>query len=268
MIYQPDGAALEYGRMAVNHYIGCPHGCVYCYARRINQKVEGRFPFAAPRLPSMGEFAPCDAREATPEHQDAIVTTVRRDAQMLVRRGYSGEVFLCFMADPWPAIDNEIKLTRRVISAITGAGLPVMTLTKAGRHSFDDIPILVDGDRENWYGVTITTMDEEKVAATEPHAAPVMDRVEGLTLAHMQKIKTFVSIEPMASVDETLEIISKTWRFVDEYRVGVMSGEMRDRVGVDPRDVDAIKETVAQAGRRLMIKNSLAVQRQFLLEVG
>lgn len=31
-IYEPSGAAKEYGDLAINIYTGCPHGCFYCFA--------------------------------------------------------------------------------------------------------------------------------------------------------------------------------------------------------------------------------------------
>lgn len=33
-IYQPSGAAREYGAWACNLYNGCTHQCQYCYCRR------------------------------------------------------------------------------------------------------------------------------------------------------------------------------------------------------------------------------------------
>ena len=31
-IYEPRGAAKEYGDLALNIYTGCPHRCFYCFA--------------------------------------------------------------------------------------------------------------------------------------------------------------------------------------------------------------------------------------------
>jgi len=34
-IYQPKGAAKEYGDYAINIYTGCPHRCYYCYTPKL-----------------------------------------------------------------------------------------------------------------------------------------------------------------------------------------------------------------------------------------
>ena len=34
-IYQPKGAAREYGDYALNIYTGCPHRCYYCFAPNV-----------------------------------------------------------------------------------------------------------------------------------------------------------------------------------------------------------------------------------------
>lgn len=34
LIYQPQGAAGEYAKWAINLYHGCSNGCTYCYNRR------------------------------------------------------------------------------------------------------------------------------------------------------------------------------------------------------------------------------------------
>ena len=34
-IYEPKGAAKEYGDLALNIYTGCPHRCFYCYVPQV-----------------------------------------------------------------------------------------------------------------------------------------------------------------------------------------------------------------------------------------
>ena len=34
-IYEPKGAAKEYGDLALNIYTGCPHRCYYCYCPQV-----------------------------------------------------------------------------------------------------------------------------------------------------------------------------------------------------------------------------------------
>lgn len=42
-IYEPKGAAKEYGDYAINIYTGCPHRCYYCFAPNVLRKDREQF---------------------------------------------------------------------------------------------------------------------------------------------------------------------------------------------------------------------------------
>ena len=43
IIYQPKGKAREYSPLAANLYLGCNHGCKYCYAPSIRFQTRQDF---------------------------------------------------------------------------------------------------------------------------------------------------------------------------------------------------------------------------------
>lgn len=45
IIYEPKGAAKEYSELAVNLYLGCNHGCKYCFAPRCMFKTKEEYFF-------------------------------------------------------------------------------------------------------------------------------------------------------------------------------------------------------------------------------
>ena len=42
-IYEPRGAAKEYGDLALNIYTGCPHRCFYCFAPSVLHREREAF---------------------------------------------------------------------------------------------------------------------------------------------------------------------------------------------------------------------------------
>ena len=42
-IYEPKGAAKEYGDYALNIYTGCPHRCYYCFAPNVLRRDREEF---------------------------------------------------------------------------------------------------------------------------------------------------------------------------------------------------------------------------------
>ena len=42
-IYEPKGAAREYGELALNIYTGCPHECFYCFAPGVLHRTKAAF---------------------------------------------------------------------------------------------------------------------------------------------------------------------------------------------------------------------------------
>lgn len=169
-IYKPKGRAAEYCELAVNIYNGCPHGCTYCFARKMSER-----------------FHPgCDFSKATPRL--GIVEAVK---EQLVSGAFAGKTIeLCFTCDPYP-IGRDTSATREIIKAIKAAGAHVQILTK-GNEAARDFDLL---DSEDLFGITISTIfDVEKY---EPNAAPIPKRYDQLFAASKKGIQTWISVEPV-----------------------------------------------------------------------
>jgi DNA repair photolyase len=77
--------------------------------------------------------------------------------------------------------------------------------------------------KENMYGITLISLDEEYRERVEPGAAPYKERLAALKVLHDQGCKTWVSIEPYPTpnlIQQELSNILQAISFVDRIIFG------------------------------------------------
>ena len=159
---------------AVNPYVGCSHGCVYCYAKFMKRFTGHR--------ENWGEFV--DVKINAPE-------LVARE----IRRKHPGRVWISGVCDPYQPIEKKYKLTRRCIEVLVDNVWPVTVQTKS--------PLVVrDADilkrsPEAEVCLTITTADEKIRRILEPGAPRIEKRIEALGILHSEGIRTLVMVAPV-----------------------------------------------------------------------
>ena len=186
-IYEPKGAAKEYGDLAINIYTGCPHGCYYCYAPKVLHIDKRDF-------------------HAHVEPRSGIVEAV--EAQ-LTRENICGQmIHLCFTCDPYPT-GYDSAATREIIKSLKAHGNHVQILTKGnGSRDFD---LLGEGD---WYGITLDGTIKDDTFRT---------RVDGLAEAHSRGIKTWVSFEPVTDENKFFLELHLVSTIVDKVKIGKLN---------------------------------------------
>ena len=186
-IYQPKGAAREYGELAINIYTGCPHRCYYCFAPSVLRRDRETF-------------------HSHVEPRPGIVEAVRTQLQ---KERITGKlIHLCFTCDPYPT-GYDSTATREIIRAIKGSGNHVQILTKGdGSRDFD----LLDG--EDWYGVTMDGGESTRAFA---------DTIATLGKAHEHGIKTWVSFEPVLDGPAVLAHIATGAAWYDKVKIGKLN---------------------------------------------
>lgn len=173
MLYK---TGVEYGDYTMNHAQGCAHGCKYpCYAFLLAKrfgKVHTYEEWCAPVLVSN-----------TLELLDKEIPKLRHKIQ---------SVHLCFTTDPFMYGYPEIgEMSLKAIQKLNVAGIKCTALTKGL------LPIeLAQLSKENEYGITFVSLNEDYRARMEPGAAPYRDRLASLKALHDAGCKTWVSIEP------------------------------------------------------------------------
>jgi len=189
-IYEPRGAAKEYGDLALNIYTGCPHRCFYC-------------------------FAPCVLRRDREKfHSDVRPRENIEDetCRQLEREGITGKlIHLCFTCDPYPT-GYDTTSTREIIKLLKAYGNHVQILTKGtGSRDFD----LLDGG--DWYGVTLDGQIEHPGVGTHHRFIDLMH-------AHDRGIRTWVSFEPVVDAESVLRDIKSVAQIgVDKVKIGKLN---------------------------------------------
>lgn len=222
-IYEPKGAAKEYGDLALNIYTGCPHRCFYCFAPSVLRREREAF-------------------HSNVRPREGIVEATRRQ---LEKEQITGKlIHLCFTCDPYPT-GYDTRPTREIIKLLKEYGNHIQILTKGdGSRDID----LLDGD--DWYGVTLDGKD----------GTNVLHRYLGLRMMHDMGIKTWVSFEPVLDADIVLTAIEAVAPFVDKVKIGKLNYHPSD---INWKTFGHEAERLCrQLGLDYTIKNSLRAEME------
>jgi len=181
---------------AFNPYVGCLHGCVYCYGRDYTRDKEvARY---------WGEVV-CIKENA--------VNLLRRE----VKRKKLGVVGVGTITDAYQPIELEYELTKSSLKVLLSSGFSISIQTKS------DL-ILRDKELLSKYrsrvdvGVTITTMNESIAKLLEPNAPPPSRRAMVLDELSRLGISTWVFLGPIVpgftddlnTIREVVEVAAST----------------------------------------------------------
>lgn len=234
VIYQPKGRAFEYGELALNIYLNCPHNCVYCSNPLTLHKNREEF----------HKFENCKPREN-------IVELVKKDLSEI--QGQGKHIFLSFIGDPFPmGIDHEP--TRQIIKAIHDSGNFAQILTK-GELTQEDFDCLTEDDI---YGCTISCGDE-LAKKIEPNAErPTIRLLQLHDVKFGIGCKTFVSCEPVFETEIIYSLIRGAGLFIDEYKIGKLNYAKSD---IDWKAFGIESEKLCKLhNRKYYIKESLRAE--------
>ncbi len=159
---------------ALNPYVGCQHGCVYCYA-----KFMKRF---TGHEENWGEFV--DVKINAP---DLLVREVTKKR--------IGRVWISGVCDPYQALEKTYMLTKRCLEILVENNWPLTIQTKSPLV-LRDIETLKKASHAE-VGFTITTADDKIRNIFEPGAPPIARRIEALAMLHAEGIATFAMVAPI-----------------------------------------------------------------------
>lgn len=216
VVYQPKGRALEYAPLACNLYMGCTHGCTYCYAPGCVRKTTEDW-------------------HAIAEERRNVIKAFEKDAKWLSENMPDNDarrVLFCFLSDPYQPLETKLHVTRQCLEIAQRHGIKVDVLTKGSyaRVSKDFELMRASGVH---LGVTLSFVTDKKRKVWEPKAAKVSDRLRILQEAHALGIYTWVSMEPVIEAEEALSVVDLAHEYVDYWKVGKLNHNREQEQKVD-----------------------------------
>jgi len=159
---------------AINPYVGCEHGCVYCYATFMKRFTGHK--------EEWGTFV------------DVKVNAAEVLARQL-RRAKAGNITLGTVTDAYQPLEKEYGITRACLEALVDYDSPVSILTKSALvlRDLDLIKRLKDVE----VAFTITTLDDDVRRRFEPRSSPIPARLEALRALAEAGISTWAFCGPL-----------------------------------------------------------------------
>ncbi|HTP25012.1 MAG TPA: radical SAM protein [Anaeromyxobacteraceae bacterium] len=162
----------------VNPYVGCEHGCRYCYARFMRRFTGHVEPW--------GEFV--DVKANAPE-------VLRRQ----LRRARRGSVLVGTVTDPYQHAEKHFRVTRGCLEALLERQFPASVLTRSPLCVRD--VDLFRGFESISVGLSITTDRDDMRRLLEPRAPSIPSRLEALRELHAAGVPTYVFAGPLLPMD-------------------------------------------------------------------
>jgi DNA repair photolyase len=206
-------SGVEYADFCLNHVEGCAHGCKFpCYAFNMAKrfgKVKSYSDWCKPKLVK-NALELLD--KEIPKYKDQIKF-----------------VHLCFSTDPFMYKYPEVAdMTLRIINKLNSHGIRCTVLTK-GIYPKELTNIKKYG-RENEYGITLVSLDNNFKKRFEPFSATYGGRIKALKSLHDYGLKTWVSMEPYPTpnlIRQNLMKILEETSFVDNIIFGKLNYNCR-----------------------------------------
>lgn len=166
---------------AINPYVGCQHGCSYCYARFMKRFTGHKEPW--------GEFV--DVKINAPE-------LLSRE----IRKKKKGEVWMSGVCDPYQPIEKRYRLTRQCLEILFRQDWPVVIQTRSPLV-LRDLDLFERAERLK-VGLSIPTAEDDIRRIFEPQAPPIAERLRAVEELHRHGIRTYVMIAPLLPGAERL----------------------------------------------------------------
>ena len=143
------------GRVGMNLYRGCAHGCVYCDSRSVC------YQFTHP-------FEDIEIKQNAAELLEVILRKKRN--RIVISTGS--------MSDPYQPCEKELKLTRRCLELIDKYGFGASVITKSDLVLRDiDIFDSINRKTKSVLQMSLTVADDKLSRVLEPNVCPTSRRI-------------------------------------------------------------------------------------------
>jgi DNA repair photolyase len=161
----------------INPYLGCGHGCRYCYAVFMSRYARRH------RGAPWGSFV-----EVKVNIPQVLAAELRRKKQ-------PSRALLASVCDPYQPAERRYRLTRQCLELLRqfGWGIDILTRSPLVTRDLD----ILSGAPGATVGLSIPTDDDQVRRILEPHAPPIGARVAALKSLHQAGLNPWVFIAPM-----------------------------------------------------------------------
>ena len=175
----------------INPYVGCPHGCKYCYASFMK-----RFTGHNEEWGDFLDIKICDKK-------------------INLEKIKNKDVFLSSVTDCYNPFEEKYKVTRKILEQLVDADCFLGIATKSNLI-LRDVDLLKKMKHVR-VSMSINTLNEN-FRADMDNASSIKERLATLEKLHKQGIYTILFMSPIFPyITEWQEIIEKSKNFVDEY---------------------------------------------------
>ena len=216
-------------------YVGCFHGCLYCYVTYI---------------PKFGVV----------RAKKNLLNGLKKD---LTKLPVQSLISMSNSSDPYPPIERKLELTRKSIQILAKSNLRLLVLTKSN-IVMRDADIL--SKMNCAVSLTITTLDDYKASKLEKNAPKPIKRVKALKYLKSHKIPVILRLDPVLPflTEDDIEEVLEKCKFVDHVVTSTLKlkyDSYKKLVSAFPEIKSFYKEMYFKKGQK--IKNSWYLPRSF-----
>lgn len=175
----------------INPYVGCPHGCMYCYARFMKRFTN--------HSEKWGDF----------------IDIKKCSKNINIKKLTGKTVFLSSVTDCYNRYEEKYCLTRKILEQLQYADCTINIATKSDLI-LRDIDFLKKM-KDLKVAMSVNTLDEN-VKSDMDKASSIADRLYALKELHRNNIYTVLFMSPiMPGLTDFRQIIEESAHFIDEY---------------------------------------------------
>ncbi len=175
----------------INPYVGCPHGCKYCYASFMKRFTGHK------------------------EEWGTFIDIKRSENKINLNKISKKSVFLSSVTDCYNPLEEKYKLTRNILEQLINSDCYLSISTKS-KLILRDIDLLKKIKNLS-VSISINTLDED-FRKDMDNASTIEERLNTLKELHNNGIHTVLFMSPIFPfITEWKEIIEKSKDYIDEY---------------------------------------------------
>ena len=204
---------------SLNPYLGCAHGCYYCFARAYHARYRER---------NVGSDF---------DRNVEVRVNIAEQLRSELRRPRDGSLAIGTATDPYQPIEGRYRLTRRCLEVLVEHPMPTSIVTK-GPLVVRDIDVLRELDRRTDVTVyfSVPCVDEGVVRKTDPGTAPPRQRLRAVRMLRDAGIDAAVLCAPLLpgisdsaqSIDRAAKAASEAGATAFRHRPLKIDPEIRD----------------------------------------